>query len=259
MSAPPASASSTASAIRGVQCFMPVKTGKPSSSSSAARVCLGDRVERRRPPESRSRAPVALDEVLEQLRANRPAAADVGVVRGDVLEPVGRPVRHQDDRGPFMPRPSPRCARARARRAGVRTSGSVSGRTPWPRLKMWPGRPPARAEHVAAPRARRAPTARAGRRDRGSPARRGRADARPALVERDRQSRPITSPPAAAIVPSRCAVPVPKWIVGTSTRLEDRAPSTARRTPRSRRREGADPGVEELDRVGAGARPWRAT
>ncbi len=38
-SAPGASAASAASAIRGVQCFIPVKTGRPSSASSAARVC----------------------------------------------------------------------------------------------------------------------------------------------------------------------------------------------------------------------------
>ena len=37
-SAPAASARSAASAIRGVQCFIPVKTGSPSSASSAARV-----------------------------------------------------------------------------------------------------------------------------------------------------------------------------------------------------------------------------
>ena len=36
--APVASAASAASAIRGVQCFIPVKTGIPSSTSSAARV-----------------------------------------------------------------------------------------------------------------------------------------------------------------------------------------------------------------------------
>ena len=38
-SAPAASAASAASAIRGRQCFIPVKTGRPSSASSAARVC----------------------------------------------------------------------------------------------------------------------------------------------------------------------------------------------------------------------------
>ena len=63
-----------------------------------------------------------------------------------------------------------------------------------------------------------------------------------------RQSSPITSPPASAIAASRCAVPVPKWIVGTSTDGED-----ARRVGRDELlvvgpRERADPGVEELDR-----------
>jgi hypothetical protein len=37
-----------------------------------------------------------------------------------------------------------------------------------------------------------------------------------------RQSNPIASPPAAAIEASRCDVPVPKWIVGTSARRAPR-------------------------------------
>ena len=38
-----------------------------------------------------------------------------------------------------------------------------------------------------------------------------------------RQSRPITSPPATAIFSSSVAVPVPEWIVGTSTAERTRA------------------------------------
>ena len=54
---------------------------------------LGDRVQRRRvlDPEPA----VALDEIVEVLGRDRPAAADVGVVRGHVGEPLGRAVRHQ--------------------------------------------------------------------------------------------------------------------------------------------------------------------
>ena len=57
---------------------------------------LGDLVERVRvlDPEPA----VARDEVLEVLGLDRPAAADVGVVGRHVLEPVRRPVGHQDDR-----------------------------------------------------------------------------------------------------------------------------------------------------------------
>ena len=41
-----ASAASTASAIRGAQCFIPVKTGSPSSALERGPRRLGDRVER---------------------------------------------------------------------------------------------------------------------------------------------------------------------------------------------------------------------
>jgi thiamine biosynthesis protein ThiI len=40
-----------------------------------------------------------LDELVDELGRDRPAAADVGVVRGDVLETVGRAVGHHDDGG----------------------------------------------------------------------------------------------------------------------------------------------------------------
>ncbi len=57
---------------------------------------LGDRVQRRRvlDPEPA----VALDEVGEVLRRDRPPAADVRVVRGHVGEPLRGAVGHQDDR-----------------------------------------------------------------------------------------------------------------------------------------------------------------
>ena len=57
---------------------------------------LGDGVERRRvlDPEP----PVALDELGEMLGRDRAAAADVGVVRGDVPQPLRRAVRHEHHR-----------------------------------------------------------------------------------------------------------------------------------------------------------------
>ena len=72
----------TASAIRGVQCFMPVNTEMPSSRSSEAR--LGDRVQRR--PVLDPKAPVPLDEVREPLWPDRAPAPDVRVVRRHVFQ-----------------------------------------------------------------------------------------------------------------------------------------------------------------------------
>jgi hypothetical protein len=42
-------------------------------------------------------APVALGQLGDQLRSNRSPAADVCVVGRNVLDPLRRPVRHQDD------------------------------------------------------------------------------------------------------------------------------------------------------------------
>jgi len=66
LSAPDSIARLAASAIRGVQCFIPVKTGRPSSSSSATRVCSVIAFQRVRvfDPEPA----VARDEILEMLR-----------------------------------------------------------------------------------------------------------------------------------------------------------------------------------------------
>ena len=71
---------------------------------------------------------VALDEALEQLWLDRSPAADVGVVGRDVLEPVGRAVRHQDDGGGHTWTRAV-CSWTSARRRPS-TSGSVSGMTP---------------------------------------------------------------------------------------------------------------------------------
>ena len=87
---------------------------------------LGDLVQRVRllDPEP----PVPRDEIVEVLRADRPAAADVGVVGRHVLQAVRRAVRHQDDGGAHTgTRAVCSCTNARRRPS---TSGSVSGITP---------------------------------------------------------------------------------------------------------------------------------
>ena len=210
---------------------------------------LGDLVERLRLLDA-ERA-VALDEVVEVLGRDRPAAADVGVVGGDVLEALGRAVRHQDDRG-LMPPPSRPPLVDELSEPRQRRPGRSPGRTPWPRLKMCPGRPPARAEHVARRRSTRShgPSSTAGSRLPWTP--RSCPTSSQPRSSGMRQSRPITSPPGGGHRASSVAVPVPKWIVGHVDRGED-----PRRVRRDELvvvggREGADPGVEELDHVRAG-------
>src|SRR5262245_16395494 len=168
---------------------------------------LGDLVEGRA-----ANPPVALGELLDRLVGDRPARADVLEVRPDVRE-VGRaPVRHEDDRrfhAAVRSWTSPTIL--------FRSAGSVSGRTPWPRLKMCPGRPPAASRIAITPGSTRSkgPSRSAGSRFPCTP-RSGPSRAQPSS-SRTRQSRPITLPPVSAIVSSRCAVPVPKWMRGTST------------------------------------------
>ena len=71
---------------------------------------------------------VAGDEVGQKGGRDRPAAADVGVVSGDVLEPVRRAVRHQDD-GCGHAAMRAVCSWTSSRRRPS-TPGSVSGTTP---------------------------------------------------------------------------------------------------------------------------------
>ena len=117
-------------------------------------------------------------------------------------------------------RPGTASRTSAARRVSV--SGSTEGKTPWPRLKMWPGRPPARA------RMSRASASTTGHGASSTAGSRLPCTARSGTFAQPvssgiRQSSPITSPPAAAISSSRVAVPVPKWIVGTSTAARTRA------------------------------------
>ncbi len=149
------------------------------------------------------------------------------------------------------PRPARRCRRRRRRRGStassrgewtsstmrVSTSGSVSGGTPWPRLKMCPSaaRP---CVDDAAHRAldhRPAGASSAGSRlpctTAPGPSRRA------ASSSGTRQSTPTTSAPAARIAGSSSPVPTPKWMRGTRAgqRLEHRAAVRQHELARSRR------------------------
>src|SRR5580765_144749 len=108
--------------------------GKAELALEARARPLGHIVERRPAADP----PVALGQLLDGLVRDRTAGANVLEVRADVRE-VGRAaVRHQHDRGLH--------AAVRSWTSSTilfRSAGSVSGSTPWPRLKMWPGRPPA--------------------------------------------------------------------------------------------------------------------
>ena len=176
--------------------------------------------------------------------------------------------REPGARAPFMPAPvSPDATlvgvptghswtRSTSRRSW---SGSVSGSTPWPRLKTWPGRPPPRrGRRVAASAvASHGPQERAGievaldgaRPDRGR-------DRAPAVGERDPPVDADHVPPARAIDGSSAGLPVAKWISGTPRSAERvEQPAHVRRDGRartSRRSERADPRVEQLQRLGAG-------
>ena len=212
---------------------------------------LGDRVERVVLLDAE--AAVALDEVLEVLRRDRPAAADVGVVRGHVR------------RGARASRtPSARPRRSYARLHGARLHelgeardarpGSVCGRIPWPRLKMCPLRPRARSSTSSAAASRRSHGASSAAGSRLPCTPRSPTSSQPSSSGM-RQSSPITSP---SIWASSVVVPVPKWIVGTSTASRMRALYGATNSRVVGRREHADPRVEELDHVGARVRPARA-
>ena len=176
---------------------------------------LRDLVQRR----ATADAPVALGQLATACSETGRPAADVLEVGADVLQP-SRGCRTPSGRLPaFTQARGPRCARARARAAGARSAGSVSGRTPWPRLKMCPGRPPAALEdarRLAASTRSQGPSRSAGSRFPCTP--RSCADELPAAVDAESASRARSRrrPPRPS-PRSRCAVPVPKWIVGAAT------------------------------------------
>ena len=94
-------------------------------------------------------------------------------------------------------------------------------------VEIWPGRPPtdSRIRNAAASTRSHGPSSSAGSRFPCTP--RSAPTSSQAAVDGSRQSTPITSPPASAISSRRCVVPVPKWIVGTSTEASTCARSGA--------------------------------
>ena len=182
-------------------------------------------------------AAVARDEIVEVLGRDRPAAADVRVVGGNVGEALRRAVRHQDHRGPFNAAGSDTRLHSRGpdELGEPRDrSGSVRGRTPWPRLKMWPGRPPARSStsRAAASTRSHGPSSTAGIEVALHAA--VLADELPAVVERRCASRARSRRRPRAS--SRAAASTRRCRSGSSARRRRRgcAPTRARRTPRSR-------------------------
>ena len=130
------------------------------------------------------------------LGRDRTPAADVGVVTPARLF-AARATRTPSGRPPRAPRASALFVRGRL----AQLSGPRVGlrRTPWPRLKMWPGRPPRALEHVERRLDARShgPSSTAGSRLPCTP--RSSPSASQPRSSSMRQSRPITSPPAAAI------------------------------------------------------------
>jgi hypothetical protein len=210
----------------------------PSSRSSA-----------RAAPPSPRRAASARRSAGSAPRARRPPRRRPAARRGCPRSTAGCRPRWTGCR-----RPSGRPRRSRghhrasctSRTSRPSSSGSVSGSTPWPRLKMCPaGRRRARARLARRPRP--APTGRAARRRRGSPGSPVVAHQLPGAVDRDP---PVdadhVSPRLGELLQQvrRC-----RFRSGSSARPRPRAPapSRARRTHGSRRPRAPDPGVEQLD------------
>ncbi len=87
---------------------------------------------------------VTRDEISQRFRRRRATPSDVGVVRLDLFRGAWGAVGHQDNSDSIgchqfvVPSVTWVCSWTRSTTAWS-TAGSVSGWTPWPRLKMWPG------------------------------------------------------------------------------------------------------------------------
>ncbi len=93
-------------------------------------LALGDLVERRAPPDPA----VALGQLLDGRIRHGPALADVLEVGPNVLDPLRAAVGHENDGGLHAATFAVRSWTNSTSR--LRSAGSVSGSTPWPRLKM---------------------------------------------------------------------------------------------------------------------------
>src|SRR5262249_35214126 len=153
---------------------------------------------------------VVVSDVLQPLGRDAPAARDVLQKRADLVGLRGAPEGDEKDSVDHLEDISWTMSTS-----AFTWSTGVSGRTPWPRLKRWQGRPPAR-RRISATRSRmyegfaisttgsRLPwTATSW------------PTAAQAVSSSTRQSRPITWPPASRMSRSSVAVPVPKWMTGT--------------------------------------------
>src|SRR6185369_9174022 len=105
--------------------------------------------------------PVAPRKLVDELGVRLPAAPDPGEIRADVhaIERRRRAVGHQQDAPPGRRRHEAAslrtaeltvCSWTRST-SRLRRSVFVWGRTPWPRLKTWPWRPPASSRTRSAP------------------------------------------------------------------------------------------------------------
>ena len=161
--------------------------------------------------------PVAAHQLGQQLGRSAAGPGGCGVEGATRPRRAGRAVGHHEHAGRAYAvlrahrplRPAPRRAPAPPRRS--RTPGSVSGSTPWPRLKMWPGVAAGPGQHVAGLGLDHRPTGPGTWRGRGCPGRPGRG--RPAAGPRrggpaspPRRRRPRRRPCRRAARP----VPTPK-------------------------------------------------
>ena len=145
----------------------PTWTGHPSDRLERCGLAPGDLDERRAADDA-----VAPRELVDELRIRLATAADAGKVGAESSRPATRASRRssggrraarrrsRDDLG-VMPRAVSSWTRSTSRRS---RPVSVSGSTPWPRLKTWPGRPPASASTARAPASVASQPARSARR-----------------------------------------------------------------------------------------------
>ena len=163
--------------MNGVQLRMPTATGTSGPSRARKRVALSQRQvgQRRAPADRLVVVPHLLDELGDGGRPPRTRRRYSGI-------------SSSDDGVPCAIRRTPvivPCLLVHVARERLHVLDAAStGRMPWPRLKMWPGRPPARASTSSAPAS--TPVERAEQQRRIEVALDGAidADALPGLVER---------------------------------------------------------------------------
>src|SRR6185437_23900 len=157
---------------------------------------------------------VAASDFLHDVARCGPVPSNVEQIGLDVAQCSGASVRH-DENAERLAHAVSVCTRSTTRRTA---STGVVGKTPWPRLKMCPGRPSARAmmSWTRASSSAGGANSATGSRFPCTPwsnPMRFHPSSRPI-----RQSRPMTSPPACTSRGSNSPVFTPKWITGTPRR-----------------------------------------